>query len=123
MKSVVRHLGFACLVSLFLGAFPSLSDGALVFSVNLNTSSLIGNSAGPFYIEFQLNDGSGSIPGDGNNTVNISNFDFGIGGGGQRLARDFWRSQRQSGVRRRDHGRRFLKPVLRAVHSGEQLEL
>lgn len=44
----------------------------------LDTSSLIGHGAAPFFINFQLTDGSGTN--DGNNKVVISNFDFGGGG-------------------------------------------
>src|SRR6185312_13251794 len=46
--------------------------------VTLNTAPLIGDTAGPFSLVFQLTDGSGI--GDGNNTVTISNFQFGSGG-------------------------------------------
>src|SRR5213075_2492166 len=49
-------------------------QATLIFNVSLKTSPLIGNSAGPFYVDFQLNDGSGI--GDGNNTVTINNFLF-----------------------------------------------
>ncbi len=52
-----------------------LAQAGQLYSVSLNTSPLIGNPAGPFYVEFQLNDGSGT--GDGNNTVELSNFQFG----------------------------------------------
>lgn len=45
-----------------------------MFNVSLGTSGLIGHPAGPFYIDFQLNDGSGT--GDANNMVTINNFMF-----------------------------------------------
>lgn len=47
------------------------------FSVSLDTSTLIGNPAGPYSLDFQLNDGSGF--GDGNNWASVSNFQFGGG--------------------------------------------
>ena len=47
------------------------------FSVFVDTSALVGNLAGPFSLDFQLNDGSGL--GDGNNTASLSNFKFGGG--------------------------------------------
>ena len=50
----------------------------LMETIILDTSSLIGHPAGPFSIEFQLNDGS-SIGGDANNTVTLSSFTFGGG--------------------------------------------
>lgn len=53
---------------------------AYFFSVTIDTSGLLGNPAGPFTLDFQLNDGSGG-PGDANNTVTINNFNFGGGGG------------------------------------------
>jgi hypothetical protein len=53
------------------------SRANLMFNVSLNTSPLIGNATGPFYIDFQLNDGSGI--GDANNTVMINGFLFGGG--------------------------------------------
>jgi hypothetical protein len=40
--------------------------------VTLDTSSLVANPNGPFILDFQFSDGSGT--GDGNNTVTISNF-------------------------------------------------
>jgi len=57
-------------------ALPSAQAGQL-YSVTLDTSPL-SHSAGPFYLEFQLDDGNGT--GDGNNTVTLSNFQFGSGG-------------------------------------------
>src|SRR5262249_21656021 len=45
-----------------------------------NTSSLIGNPAGPFALGFVLTDGSGAD--DGNNTATLSSFSFGGGSAG-----------------------------------------
>jgi hypothetical protein len=55
-----------------------LGQADVVYDVALNTVGLIGHPAGPFSVAFQLTDGS--FVGDGNNTVGISNFQFGGGG-------------------------------------------
>src|SRR5271167_1357003 len=47
------------------------------YDMSMNTAPLIGHPAGPFSLEFQLNDGSGT--GDDNNTAVLSNFTFGGG--------------------------------------------
>ena len=59
--------------ALLLAMLPLISRADLAFTVTLNTSVL----AGPFSLDFQLVDGSGL--GDGNNTVMLSNFNFGGG--------------------------------------------
>ena len=51
--------------------------GSITYNIALNTAPLIGHAAGPFSIEFQLNDGSGM--GDASNTALLSNFIFGGG--------------------------------------------
>jgi hypothetical protein len=48
-----------------------------IYDVSIDTSALIGNAAGPFSLDFQFTDGSGT--GDGNNTVTLGNFTFGAG--------------------------------------------
>jgi hypothetical protein len=73
-QSSVFLLGLIVCAS-FAGSSTSRAD--LMFNVSLGTSGLIGHPAGPFYIDFQLNDGSGT--GDANNTVTINNFMFGGG--------------------------------------------
>jgi len=55
----------------------SAAEAQIAFQVQLNTSSLVGNPAGPYSLDFQLNDGSGW--GDGNNFASISNIRFGGG--------------------------------------------
>lgn len=75
-KQLARYLE----LSLLLGALGGLCAAraeAFLFSVSLETTPLIGHVAAPFFIEFQLNDGSGT--GDGNNTALLSNFQFDIG--------------------------------------------
>jgi MYXO-CTERM domain-containing protein len=58
-------------------ALASAASADLQFRVQLDTSSLISNPSGPFTLDFQLNDGSGT--GDANNWATISNFRFGGG--------------------------------------------
>jgi hypothetical protein len=48
------------------------------FHVQVNTAPLIGNPAGPFFLDFSLSDGSGTLAGP--NTVQIGSFAFGGGG-------------------------------------------
>jgi hypothetical protein len=62
--------------ALVLGSVPT-ARGQMDLHVSLDTSALVGHPAGPFYVDFQLNDGSGA--GDANNWASISNFDFGGG--------------------------------------------
>lgn len=50
----------------------------VIINFTFDTSALIGHVAGPFSLNFQLNDGAGV--GDGNNTATIDNFNFGAGG-------------------------------------------
>jgi hypothetical protein len=49
----------------------------LQLRVNVDTSSLVGNPAGPYSLDFQLNDGAGW--GDANNIASLTNFRFGSG--------------------------------------------
>jgi hypothetical protein len=68
--------GWLVAASLFLA--PPACRADVLFTVNLNTTPLTSSVAGPFFIDFQLNDGSGT--GDANNAVTVSNFGFGGGG-------------------------------------------
>jgi len=54
--------------------FSSIAHASVLYDIAMNTIPLIGHSAGPFSVEFQLNDGSGT--GDGNNTAILSDFMF-----------------------------------------------
>jgi hypothetical protein len=63
-------------LALMLGIVP-LAHADIAYDISLNTAALIGHAAGPFSLNFQLNDGSGG--GDGNNTATLSNFQFGGG--------------------------------------------
>ncbi len=62
---------------LFCAAVPLFADS---FNVTLATAPLIGNPGGPFTLDFQFTDGSGTS--DGNNTISLTNFDFGGGSAG-----------------------------------------
>lgn len=65
LAAAVSALGITCIAN------------AVTYSVSLDTNSLIGNSFAPFYLDFQLTDGSGSN--NGNNTASVSDFQFGGG--------------------------------------------
>jgi PEP-CTERM motif len=65
-------LCFAALLTL-----PASLQAGIIYSVSLNTAPLVGHPAGPFYLAFQLADGSGT--GDGNNAAIVSNLLFGGG--------------------------------------------
>src|SRR5262245_1310147 len=64
-----KGVGFA----LSLLCFLSANLGFAQVRVSLDTSSLVGQP-GPFSLDFQLNDGSGT--GDGNNRARLTDFDF-----------------------------------------------
>lgn len=71
-----------CLIYFLIGLTIVLTPatswaGLITYDIGLNTAPLIGHPAGPFLIEFQLNDGSGT--GDGNNTALLSDLVFGGG--------------------------------------------
>ena len=66
------------LIVLFCAASARLGHAEIIYTVSINTSALVGHPAGPFSLDFQLNDGSGTN--DANNTTILSNFTFGVGG-------------------------------------------
>jgi len=73
-KPIIRILraGTLAVALLVFGGIRATAD-PLGWEFQLNTSSLPTNQ-GPFYLAFQLEDGSGT--GDANNTVTLYNFDF-----------------------------------------------
>jgi hypothetical protein len=75
MRSALSRLLLRALGVVAAGA---VCHAAILYQVTLDTSPLIGHAAGPFSIDFQFNDGEGI--GDANNTVTLSNFQFGGGG-------------------------------------------
>ncbi len=56
---------------------PGAAIGAVMYDVLVNTAPLMSSAAGPFSLDFQFIDGSGS--GDDNNSVTLSNFNFDSG--------------------------------------------
>src|SRR4051812_14509523 len=61
----------------FFGALSALCQTAVAgaqYQVTLDTLSLVGHPAGPFYVYVAFTDGSGI--GDVNNTASLSNFTF-----------------------------------------------
>jgi hypothetical protein len=64
-------------LALIAAAMLPLASANVLYNVSIDTAPLISNAAGPFSLDFQFNDGSGSD--DGNNTVTLSNFSFGSG--------------------------------------------
>ncbi len=69
----------ALLTLSILIVFGAACKADVIYDVSLgDTTSLIGNSNAPFALDFQFTDGSGT--GDANNTVTLSQFNFGIGG-------------------------------------------
>ena len=76
MRLTRRALTYAGVLGLLFGSV-NLARAAAIYGISMNTSPLIGHSAGPFSLEFQLNDGIGI--GDANNTAVLSNFMFGGG--------------------------------------------
>jgi hypothetical protein len=61
-------------IVLLLCLFFDIGRADLIEDISMNTAPLIGDAAGAFSLEFQLNDGSGI--GDKNNTANLTNFLF-----------------------------------------------
>lgn len=70
MKNTFNLLALACLMA--GGAHAGL------VTITVDTQTLVGHAAAPFYIDLQFTDGSGT--GDGNNSVFVNAFDFGVGG-------------------------------------------
>src|SRR4051812_19466391 len=64
------------LAALLVCLVPAAARADIIFNVSMNTAPLIGHPAGPFSIDFQLNNGSGPLA---DNTATISNFNFGGG--------------------------------------------
>ena len=53
-----------------------LAYADIAYNLSINTAALVGHPAGPFSLNFQLNDGGS---GDANNIATLSNFQFGGG--------------------------------------------
>src|SRR5579884_3177314 len=65
-------------LALAVAAALGSSNAAVIYDISITTAALIGHPAGPFSLEAQLNDGSGTN--DANNTATMSGFTFGSGG-------------------------------------------
>lgn len=66
----------ATIVALALCISPAVAfAGSITFHVDIATTALINNAAGPFSLDFQLNNGSGIA----SNTATIYNFTYGGG--------------------------------------------
>ena len=72
MKTRIHHLALAALAVALLGAPLAKAGSTFDFQVNLYTTGLTGAANSPFYLDFQLNEGSGTLP----NSVTLSNFSF-----------------------------------------------
>lgn len=72
----MRKANFGLLV--FVLCLMPLARADLVYTFSLNTAPLIGS--GPFTLDLQFLDGSGSPSDLNNNTVSLTNFAFGAGG-------------------------------------------
>jgi hypothetical protein len=71
---------FALIAALLAGLGMAASPAAATsIHVQVNTAPLIGNASAPFFLDFALTDGSGTLAGP--NTVVVSNFNFAGGGG------------------------------------------
>src|SRR2546425_6927155 len=73
MLCILKTALFVCAFSVFC----QTARGAVIYNVQLDTASLVGHPAGPFSLELGFTDGSGVN--DANNTVTISNINFGGG--------------------------------------------
>jgi hypothetical protein len=78
---MMKHTFTALLCAgLLMLSASSAAASPFSFSVVVNTTPLVGNPGAPFYLDFQLTDGSGL--GNSSNAITISNFDFGAGSAG-----------------------------------------
>jgi hypothetical protein len=76
-----RCFRIVVVAAIWVLATATLGWADTMFNVSINTTPLMGNTSGPFSIDFQLIDGSSTgILGDANNSASITNFAFGGGG-------------------------------------------
>jgi hypothetical protein len=76
MKRFVLLSAFVA-AAVIASASPAAAT-SIAFHVSVNTAPLVGNPAGPFYLDFALTDGSGTLAVP--NTVTILDFNFTSGG-------------------------------------------
>ncbi len=65
------------LTALSAAMLPGIACGDAIYDVLVDTTPLLSSAAGPFSLDFQFTDGSGTD--DGNHGVTLSNFTFGLG--------------------------------------------
>ncbi len=83
-----RRLLLPWLALILLAGFTQqLAAASETFNVDIDTLGLIGDQAGPFYLDVQFTDGSGA--GDGNNTISLSHFSLGSGAIGAPVLNNF----------------------------------
>ncbi len=73
-------LAHATRLLITLVVLVGMSQANAIYNVSINTAPLIGHPAGPFTLDLQFIDGSGTA--DANNTVMLSGFAFGAGNPG-----------------------------------------
>ena len=73
MRNILKTAFLACAVL----ALCRTASASVIYNVTLNTAPLVGHLAGPFYLSLAFTDGSGVD--DANNTVTLSNINFGGG--------------------------------------------
>src|SRR5215831_14838333 len=96
-------------------AIPAVARANVVYNISLNTAPLLSHPAGPFYLAFQLADGSGS--GDGNAAALLDHFQFGGGapdGSPILLGSAFERP----GIRRPAYRQQFPQLFCAGIYSG-----
>ena len=65
------------LAGIAAGTAAPAAASSITFHVQVSTAPLVGSPLAPFYLDFALNDGSGTLAGV--NSVSIFNFNFGGG--------------------------------------------
>jgi hypothetical protein len=65
---------FTLLLLLCIAGCFTVAHADVIYNISMNTAPLLGHPAGPFSLEFQFNDGSGTA--DSNNTAVLNNFLF-----------------------------------------------
>jgi hypothetical protein len=75
VASLFRNVAFLCGFCALCQS--AIADGISTYDVTLDSAPLVGHPAGPFYVYLEFIDGSGV--GDANNTVTVSDVNFGGG--------------------------------------------
>jgi hypothetical protein len=75
---ISSSFGLCCALTLSVGPALAQTTTQTLYHVSINTSQLAKHDAAPFSLHFALADGSGNA--DGNASVLLTNFNFGING-------------------------------------------